>query len=166
VAFSAKGSRAEGALRRFRTLLGLAVAYLGFALIGPTSAAAQAPTVIDVTGLMRQFTTIDTDMAGLCDTACLGNQRRGSLVRGVLHVSPPPAKSLFVADIRLRSRQALFGTTVFDYSAYITVRLDVDLSSCVLTNPRISSSNDLYAVLIEIFERRLNQMAARMAVIC
>jgi hypothetical protein len=162
-------SLAEGALRRFRTLLGLAIAGLGLGLIGATPSFAQAPPVpvaLDVTGLMRQFTTIDEDMAGLCADACLGNQRRGSLVRGVLHISPPPAKSLFVADIRLRSRQALFGTTVFDYSAYITVRLDVDLSSCVLTNPRISSSNELYAVLIEVFERRLNQMAARMAVIC
>jgi hypothetical protein len=158
-------------LRRFRTIVALALAGIGLELVGVPPALAQAPATpapvaLDVTGLMRQFTTIDEDMAGLCADACLGNQRRGSLVRGVLHISPPPAKSLFVADIRLRSRQALFGTTVFDYSAYITIRLDVDLSSCVLTNPRISSSNELYAVLIEIFERRLNQMAARMAVIC
>ena len=153
-------------MRRFRPFFVLAIAFLGLGLAGTAPAAAQAPTAIDVTGLMRQFTTIDNDMAGLCETACLGNQRRGSLVRGMLHISPAPAKSLFVADIRLRSRQALFGTTVFDYSALITIQLDVDLSSCVLTNPRISSSNDLYAALIQIFERRLTQIAARMAVIC
>jgi hypothetical protein len=153
-------------MRRFRTDLVPTIVLMALALAGAVPASAQAPTVIDVTGLMRQFTTIDSDMAGLCETACLGNQRRGSLVRGVLHIRPAPSKSLFVADIRLRSRQALFGTTVFDYSALVTVELDVDLSSCVLTNPRISSSNGLYAALIEIFERRLNQIAARMAVIC
>ena len=153
-------------MRRFRTDLVPTIVLMALALVGAVPASAQAPTAIDVTGLMRQFTTIDSDMAGLCETACLGNQRRGSLVRGVLHIRPAPSKSLFVADIRLRSRQALFGTTVFDYSALVTVELDVDLSSCVLTNPRISSSNDLYAALIQIFERRLNEIAARMAVIC
>jgi hypothetical protein len=134
--------------------------------VAPASTQSQGRTALDVTAMLRQFTTIDDDMSGLCQQACLGNQRRGSLVRGMLHIANPPAPSLFVADIRLRSRQALFGSTVFDYSAYITVTLDVDLSSCVLTNPRISSSNELYSVLIQIFERRLNQMARRMAVVC
>lgn len=123
--------------------------------------AAAAATGIDVTAVLLATTRIESEIDALCDAVCAGNEKAGSLRRAIFQA---PNLTL---EIDLRSRHVPFrGVVLYDDTAHITARLELDPVTCRVIDVDLSTSNTLYSAMIEVFGAEIAGSAAELEPIC
>ena len=88
----------------------------------------------------------------MCQRACLGNQRKSWLESAIVHADP--GGSSVTVLLKLRSKHAAHGLTVYEETATVRVDADVSLAGCGIANVRATSNNDLYRALLRAFAPR------------
>ena len=129
---------------------------LAFAL-GALGGVAQAQT--DITALVLSLPGVPEAIAGLCDQACLGDERLSWLERATLLPGPT-----LVFELRLRNRQTILGNVLEDI-AHVTATATITPLTCQVTAWSVESNNDLYnaalPLLTEEIERELATLEAQ-----
>jgi len=117
------------------------------ALVATLAAAAPAAALdIDLTPTLAATPKVQQEVVRLCKRACLGNQRRSWLESAIVHADT--GGSTVTVVLKLRSKHAARGVTVYDETASVKVEADLSLAGCGITNVRATSNNDLYRALL------------------
>lgn len=136
-----------------------------FALVAAFSAAAPAAALdIDLSQTLAATPKTAEAIALLCKRACLGNQRKSWLESAVVHAGTSGSTVTLV--LKLRSKQAAHGVTLYDKTATVKVDADLSLEGCGITNLRASSSNDLYRALLRAFAPQIRAAVRRHGRFC
>jgi hypothetical protein len=125
-----------------------------FALVATLAAAAPAAALdIDITPTLAASPKVQQEVARLCKRACLGNQRRSWLESAIVHADP--GGSSVTVLLKLRSKHALHGLTIYEETATVKVEADLSLADCGVSNVRATSNNDLYRALLRAFAPKI-----------
>jgi hypothetical protein len=136
-----------------------------FALAATLAAATPAAALdIDLTQTLAATPKTAQEIARLCKRACLGNQRKSWLESAVVHAGT--SGSTVTVVLKLRSKQAAHGVTVYDETATVKVDADLSLEGCGITNLRASSSNDLYRALLRALAPQIRAAVRRHGRFC
>ncbi len=136
-----------------------------FALVAALAAAGPAAALdIDLTQTLAATPKTAQEIAKLCERACLGNQRKSWLESAVVHAGTSGSTVTLV--LKLRSKQAAHGVTLYDETATVKVDADLSLEGCGITNLRASSSNDLYRALLRAFAPQIRAAVRRHGRFC
>jgi hypothetical protein len=128
------------------------------------AAAPAAALDLDLTPTLAANPKVQHEVAQLCERACLGNQRRSWLDKAVVH-GDLGGSSLTVV-LKLRSKHAAHGVTLYDETATIKVDADLSLADCGVTNLRVSSNNDIYRALLRAFAPEIREAVQRKGKFC
>jgi hypothetical protein len=125
-----------------------------FALFATLVTAAPAAALdIDLTPTLAATPKVQQEVARLCKRACLGNQRKSWLESAIVHANV--GGSTVTVVLKLRSKHAAHGVTVYDETAMVKVEADLSLAGCGVTNVRATSNNDLYRPLLRAFAPKI-----------
>lgn len=125
-----------------------------FALVATLAAAAPAAALdIDITPTLAATPKVQQEVARLCKRACLGNQRRSWLELAIVHADP--GGSSVTVLLKLRSKHAAHGVTIYEETATVRVDADLSLADCGVSNVRATSNNDLYRALLRAFAPKI-----------
>jgi hypothetical protein len=125
-----------------------------FALVATLAAAAPAAALdIDITPTLAATPKVQQEVARLCKRACLGNQRRSWLESAIVHADP--GGSSVTVLLKLRSKHAAHGVTIYEETATVRVDADLSLADCGVSNVRATSNNDLYRALLRAFAPKI-----------
>jgi hypothetical protein len=127
---------------------------VAFALVATLAAAAPAAALdIDITPTLAATPKVQQEVARLCKRACLGNQRRSWLESAIVHADP--GGSSVTVLLKLRSKHAAHGVTIYEETATVRVDADLSLADCGVSNVRATSNNDLYRALLRAFAPKI-----------
>ena len=141
-----------------RQLAGVALAAALFAA-GPAAA-----LDIDRTQTLAATPRTAQEIAKLCDRACLGNQRKSWLESAIVHADT--GGSSVTVLLKLRSKHAAHGVTIYEETATVRVDADLSLADCGITNVRARSNNDLYRALLRTFAPQIRDAVRRHGRFC
>ncbi|MGA2493983.1 MAG: hypothetical protein ABSF67_13665 [Roseiarcus sp.] len=137
----------------------------GFAFAAALFAAGPAAALdIDLTQTLAATPRTAQEIAKLCQRACLGNQRKSWLESAIVHADT--AGSSVTVLLKLRSKHAAHGVTIYEETATVRVDADLSLAGCGITNVRASSNNDLYRALLRAFAPRIRDAVRRHGRFC
>jgi hypothetical protein len=142
--------------RRLLASLALAASLLA---AGPAAA-----LDIDLTQTLAATPKTAQAIAKLCERACLGNQRKSWLESAIVHADA--GGSSVTVLLKLRSKHASRGLTVYEETATVRVDADLSLAGCGVTNVRATSNNDLYRALLRAFAPRIRDAVRRHGRFC
>ncbi len=135
------------------------------ALAATLAAATPAAALdIDLTQTLAATPKTAQEIAKLCEHACLGNQRKSWLESAVVHADP--GGSSVTVLLKLRSKHAAHGVTIYEETATVRVDADLSLADCGITNVRATSNNDLYRALLRAFAPRIRDAVRRHGRFC
>ena len=100
----------------------------------------------------------------LCQRACLGNQRKSWLESAIVHADT--GGSSVTVLLKLRSKHAAHGVTIYEETATVRVDADLSLAGCGITNVRATSNNDLYRALLRAFAPQIRDAVRRHGRFC
>ncbi len=139
--------------------------FAGFALAAALIAAAPAAALdIDLTQTLAATPKTAEAIARLCERACLGNQRKSWLESAIVHADI--GGSSVTVLLKLRSKHAAHGVTIYEETATVRVDADLSLADCGATNVRASSNNDLYSALLRAFAPQIRDAVRRHGRFC
>ena len=137
----------------------------GFALTVALFAAAPAAAFdIDLTQTLAATPKTAEEIAKLCQRACLGNQRKSWLESAIVRADT--GGSSVTVLLKLRSKHAAHGVTIYEETATVRVDADLSLADCGITNVRASSNNDLYRALLRAFAPQIRDAVRRHGRFC
>jgi hypothetical protein len=137
----------------------------GFALAASLVAAGPAAALdIDLTPTLAATPKTAEAIAKLCQHACLGNQRKSWLESAIVHADA--GGSSVTVLLKLRSKHAAHGLTIYEETATVRVDADLSLADCGITNVRTRSNNDLYGALLRAFAPQIRDAARRHGQFC
>ena len=138
----------------------------GLAVTAALLAAGPADALdVDLTRTLAAIPKLAQEVARLCKTACLGNQRKSWLDSAILRAEPTGSSIAVV--LKLRSRHAVMrGVTLYDDTATVKIDADVSLAGCGLENVRASSSNTIYRALLKAFAPQIKAAIRRRGRFC
>lgn len=110
---------------------------------------------IDLTQTLAATPKTAEEIAKLCQRACLGNQRKSWLESAIVHTETSGSSVTVV--LKLRSKHASRGLTIYEETATVRVEADLSLADCGITNLRATSNNDLYRALLRAFAPQIRQ---------
>jgi hypothetical protein len=139
----------------------LAPMALAASLLAAGSAAALD---IDLTQTLAATPKTAEEIARLCQRACLGNQRKSWLESAIVHADV--GGSSVTVLLKLRSKHAAHGVTVYEETATVRVDADLSLAGCGITNVHATSNNDLYRALLRAFAPRIRDAVRRHGRFC
>jgi len=139
----------------------LAPMALAASLLAAGSAAALD---IDLTQTLAATPKTAEEIARLCQRACLGNQRKSWLESAIVHADV--GGSSVTVLLKLRSKHAAHGVTVYEETATVRVDADLSLAGCGITNVHATSNNDLYRSLLRAFAPRIRDAVRRHGRFC
>ena len=140
---------------------GLAAVALAASLGLATPAAA---VDIDLTQTLAATPNTAQEIAKLCQHACLGNQRKSWLESAIVHADV--GGSSLTVLLKLRSKHASHGLTIYEETATVRVDADLSLAECAVTNVRATSNNDLYRALLQAFTPEIQDAVRRHGRFC
>jgi len=135
-----------------------------FALVATLAPAPAAALDIDLTQTLAATPKTAQAIAKLCERACLGNQRKSWLESAIVHADA--SGSSVTVLLKLRSKHASRGLTVYEETATVRVDADLSLAGCGVTNVRATSNNDLYRALLRAFAPRIRDAVRRHGRFC
>ena len=136
-----------------------------FALVAALAAAGPAAALdIDLTQTLAATPKTAQEIAKLCERACLGNQRKSWLESAIVHADMAGAS--VTVTLKLRSKQAAHGVTIYEETATVRVDADLSLADCGVANVRASSNNDLYRSLLRAFAPQIRDAVRRHGRFC
>ncbi len=139
--------------------------FAGFALAAALVAAAPAAALdIDLTQTLAATPKTAEAIARLCERACLGNQRKSWLESAIVHADI--GGSSVTVLLKLRSKHAAHGVTIYEETATVRVDADLSLADCGVANVRASSNNDLYSALLRAFAPQIRDAVRRHGRFC
>ncbi|MGO9430685.1 hypothetical protein [Rhodoblastus sp.] len=139
--------------------------FAGFALAAALIAAAPAAALdIDLTQTLAATPKTAEAIARLCERACLGNQRKSWLESAIVHADI--GGSSVTVLLKLRSKHAAHGVTIYEETATVRVDADLSLADCGVANVRASSNNDLYRTLLRAFAPQIRDAVRRHGWFC
>jgi len=137
----------------------------GFAFAASLVAAGPAAALdIDLTPTLVATPKTAEEIAKLCQHACLGNQRKSWLESAIVHADA--AGSSVTVLLKLRSKHAAHGLTIYEETARVRVDADLSLADCGITNVRATSNNDLYRALLRAFAPQIRDAVRRHGRFC
>ena len=137
----------------------------GFALTVALFAAAPAAAFdIDLTQTLAATPKTAEEIAKLCQRACLGNQRKSWLESAIVHAGT--GGSSVTVLLKLRSKHAAHGLTIYEETATVRVDADLSLAGCGISNVRATSNNDLYRALLRAFAPQIRDAVRRHGRFC
>ena len=137
----------------------------GFALTVALFAAAPAAAFdIDLTQTLAATPKTAEEIAKLCQRACLGNQRKSWLESAIVHADT--GGSSVTVLLKLRSKHASHGLTIYEETATVRVDADLSLADCGVANVRATSNNDLYRALLRAFAPQIRDAVRRHGRFC
>jgi len=139
----------------------LAALALAATLAAATPAAALD---IDLTQTLAATPKTAQEIAKLCERACLGNQRKSWLASAIVHAGT--GGSSVTVLLKLRSKHASHGLTIYEETATVQVDADLSLEGCGIANVRASSNNDLYRALLGAFAPQIRAAVHRHGRFC
>jgi len=139
--------------------------FAGFALAASFAAASPAAALdIDLTQTLAATPRTAQEIAKLCARACLGNQRKSWLESAIVHADTGGSSVTVV--LKLRSKQAARGLTIYEETATVRVDADLSLAGCGVSNVRATSNNDLYRALLRAFAPQIRDAVRRHGRFC
>ena len=137
----------------------------GLALAASFPAATPASALdIDLTQTLAATPRTAQEIAKLCQRACLGNQRKSWLELAIVHADT--GGSSVTVLLKLRSKHAAHGVTIYEETATVRVDADLSLADCGITNVRARSNNDLYRALLRAFAPQIRDAVRRHGRFC
>jgi len=128
------------------------------------AAGSAAALDIDLTQTLAATPKTAEEIARLCQRACLGNQRKSWLESAIVHADV--GGSSVTVLLKLRSKHAAHGVTVYEETATVRVDADLSLAGCGITNVHATSNNDLYRALLRAFAPRIRDAVRRHGRFC
>jgi hypothetical protein len=119
---------------------------------------------IDLTQTLAATPKTAEEIAKLCDRACVGNQRKSWLESAIVHADV--GGSSVTVLLKLRSKHAAHGVTVYEETATVRIDADLSLAGCGVTNVHATSNNDLYRALLRAFAPRIRDAVRRHGRFC
>jgi hypothetical protein len=139
--------------------------FAAFALAAALFAAGPAAALdIDLTQTLAATPKTAQEIAKLCQRACLGNQRKSWLESAIVHADA--GGSSVTVLLKLRSKHAAHGVTIYEETATVRVDADLSLAGCGVTNVRATSNNELYRALLRAFAPRIRDAVRRHGRFC
>jgi len=119
---------------------------------------------IDLTQTLAATPKTAEEIAKLCDHVCLGNHRKSWLESAIVHADA--GGSSVTVLLKLRSKHAAHGLTIYEETATVRVDADLSLAGCGITNVHATSNNDLYRALLRAFAPRIRDAVRRHGRFC
>ena len=135
------------------TRLSVVVAGFLLAYLAPVGAT-------DVTQLVKG--KIDASLSERCDSLAVGNEKSCALKHADFDLRLKQATSLLTIDIDLRSRHVpVSGMVLYDDTAHINVNAEINNDDCNIYNVKIETSNEIYKILVDVFQTELEKLLRR-----
>jgi hypothetical protein len=128
------------------------------------SASPAAALDLDLTPTLAANPKVQREIDRLCQQACLGDKRKSWLESAVVHGDVGGSSVTVV--LKLRSKQAAHGFTLYEETATVRIDADLSLADCGLSNVRATSNNDIYRALLRAFAPEIREAVQRKGRFC
>lgn len=116
-------------------------------------AATEARCEVDITEPLLTLPSVREAIAGICEDACAGNERKSWLHRATISNA-----GRMRLELRLRSKHKPFSNVVlYDDTAHVTAEATVLLLSCKIGDWTVKSNNDIYALVLPILKDTIDR---------
>lgn len=121
----------------------------------------------DITALIKMKTDIDQQLRLHCDSLAAGNEKKCWLKSVDFDLRLQTPTSVLKAVVALQSKHVPFANAVlYDNTAYIDIQAEIDNNDCHVTDVKITSSNEIYKILLSVVADRIKSAIRRVGSIC